>query len=67
MFRKQIVVVDHQVEKQKLNLVNSFSEFENVLYVNNGQNDSCIFGDEQAVCRNLFEKYLGKNFYLFFW
>ena len=52
MFRKPVVV--DPKEKQKLNLVNSFSEFENVLYVNNGQNDTCIFGDEEAVIKIVF-------------
>lgn len=36
--------------KTKFKLIHNFSEFENVLYVNSAQNDTCIFGDENYVC-----------------
>ena len=41
---------------QQLNLSTSFNEYENVLYVNNGHNDTCLFGhnDDNYVCCTFF-------------
>ena len=50
-----------------LNELNFFSEYENVLYVNSGQNDTCLFGhnDDNYVIFFDYSNYFKSIIFLF--